>query len=209
MEKQSSRHCRRGVRGHFGAGLRRFVLVQYHQGQVTVARLVTQLRAIGIDVSKRQVMRMLIGGQEPFVVEARDVLRAGLATAAWISVDDTGARHKGSNGFCTQIGNDHFTWFGTTDSKSRLNFLELLRAGYSDYVINDEAAAYMRGRSLSGPVIAQLTTHADRHFADANAWIQHLERLGITDLKVTPDPVCIATEGALWGQRCGARLLTR
>jgi hypothetical protein len=60
---------------------------------------------------------MLIGGQEPFVVEARNVLRAGLATAAWISVDDTGARHKGSNGFCTQIGNDHFTWFGTTDSK--------------------------------------------------------------------------------------------
>ena len=117
-------------------------------------------------------MRMLIGGQEPFVVEARDVLRAGLATAAWISVDDTGARHKGSNGFCTQIGNDHFTWFGTTDSKSRLNFLKLLRAGYSDYVINDEAVAYMRGRSLSGPVIAQLATHADRHFADANAWIQ-------------------------------------
>src|SRR5450755_999351 len=82
-----------GVRGHFGAELRRFVLVQHHQGQVTVARLVTQLRAIGIDVSKRQVMRMLIGGQEQFVAEARDVLRAGLATATWISVDHTGARH--------------------------------------------------------------------------------------------------------------------
>ena len=191
------------VRGHFGAELRRFVLVQHHQGQVTVARLVTQLRAIGIDVSKRQVMRMLIGGQEQFVAEARDVLRAGLATAAWISVDDTGARHKGKNGFCTQIGNDHFAWFGTTSSKSRLNFLELLRAGYSDYVINDEALAYMRGRSLSGPVIAQLAAHADRHFADANAWIEHLERLGIPDLKVTPDPVCIATEGALWGSVVG------
>jgi hypothetical protein len=188
-----------GVRGHFGAELRRFVLVQHHQGQVTVARLVTQLRAIGIDVSKRQVMRMLIGGQEQFVAEARDVLRAGLATATWISVDDTGARHKGTNGFCTQIGNDHFAWFGTTGSKSRLNFLELLRAGYSDYMINDEALAYMRGRSLSGPVIAQLAAQADLHFADAKAWIEHLERLGITDLKVTPDPICIATEGALWG----------
>jgi hypothetical protein len=141
------------VRGHFGAELRRFVLVQHHQGQVTVARLVTQLRAIGIDVSKRQVMRLLIGGQEQFMAEARDVLRAGLATAAWITVDDTGARHKGKNGFCTQIGNDHFAWFGTTGSKSRLNFLELLRAGYSDYLINDEALAYMRGRALSGPVI--------------------------------------------------------
>jgi len=150
------------VRGHFGAELRRFVLVQHHQGQVTVARLVMQLRAMGIDVSKRQVMRMLIGDQEQFVAEARDVLRAGLATAAWITVDDTGARHKGKNGFCTQIGNDHFAWFVATGSKSRLNFLELLRAGYSDYVINDEALGYMRGRALSGPVIAQLAAHADR-----------------------------------------------
>ena len=32
-----------GVDGHFGPELRRFVLVQYHQGQVTVPRLVTQL----------------------------------------------------------------------------------------------------------------------------------------------------------------------
>jgi hypothetical protein len=65
-----------GVRGHFGAELRH--RSQYHQGQTTVARLVRQLRAIGIDVSKRKVMRMPIGGQEPFVVEARGVLRAGL-----------------------------------------------------------------------------------------------------------------------------------
>ena len=72
--------------------------------------------------------------------------RAGLSSADWITVDDTGARHKASNGFCTQIGNEHFTWFGTTDSKSRLNFLELLRAGHGDYVINDEAIAYMRER---------------------------------------------------------------
>jgi hypothetical protein len=188
-----------GVRGHFGAELRRFVLVQHHQGQVTIARLVEQLRAIGIDVSKRQVVRMLIEGQEMFLDEARDVLRAGLATASWISVDDTGARHQGRNAVCTQIGNDHFAWFGTTGSKSRLNFLELLRAGHADYVINAEALAYMRERALAGPVIASLAAHADRHFADIDAWTAHLQSLGITDLAVTPDPVRIATEGALFG----------
>jgi len=42
-------------------------------------------------------------------------------------VDDTGARHKAANGFCTQIGNAHFAWFDTTRAKSPLNFLELLR----------------------------------------------------------------------------------
>src|SRR3954463_13877111 len=36
-------------------------------------------------------------------------------------------------------------------------------------------------------------------FADEAAWRDHLRRLGITDLEVNPDPVRIATEGALWG----------
>jgi hypothetical protein len=127
------------------------------------------------------------------------VLRAGLSSAPWITVDDTGARHKAANGFCTQIGNAHFTWFGTTGSKSRLNFLELLRAGYDDYLINAEALAYMRERALAAHVIARLAEHPARCFADRLAWNAHLEKLGISALRVNPDPVLIATEGALWG----------
>ena len=107
-----------GVTGHLGPELRRFVLAQSHQGQVTVPRLVAQLRAIGVSIPKRQVMRLLIAGQDAFHTEARDVLRAGLQTAGWITVDDTAARHKAINGFCTQIGNDSFAWFGATSSKS-------------------------------------------------------------------------------------------
>src|SRR5271167_4647249 len=51
-----------GVDGHFGPELRRFVLAQYHQGQVTAARLVTLLRGFGVVISKRQVVRLLIAG---------------------------------------------------------------------------------------------------------------------------------------------------
>ncbi|CAH2605844.1 transposase (plasmid) [Rhodovastum atsumiense] len=105
-----------GIRGHFGPELRRYVLMQYHQGQVTVERLVAQLQGVGVSISKRQVMRLLIEGQDAFLTETREVLRAGLETAAWITVDDTGARHRGANAVCTQIGNDNFAWFGTTGS---------------------------------------------------------------------------------------------
>jgi Transposase IS66 family len=92
-----------GLSGHFGPELRRFVLVQYHQGQVTVPRLVQLLQGIGISISKRQVIWLLLDEQEDFLTEARDVLRAGLQTASWVTVDDTGARHKASNGFCTHM----------------------------------------------------------------------------------------------------------
>ncbi len=189
-----------GVAGHFGQKLCRFVLAQHHQGQVTVPRLVAQLRGIGISISKRQVMRLLITGHDNFLTENnREVLRAGLQTAAWISVDDTGARHAGKNGFCTQIGNDDFAWFGTRTSKSRLNFLDLLRAGHTDYVVNQAALDYMRRRALAGPVIHQLATHRQTQSADQASWQTHLDRFGISALQVTPDPVCIAPEGALLG----------
>ncbi len=181
------------------------MLAQHHQGQVTVPRLVAQLQAIGVSISKRQIMRLLIAGQEGFLTgwapkaTNRDVLRAGLETARWVTVDDTGARHQGANGVCTQIGNDDFAWFGTTNSKSRLNFLDLLRAGHTDYVVNNAALTYMRQHALAGPVIAALAGHAETHFADRAAWQAHLDRLGITQPTVTPDPVRVATEGALWG----------
>ena len=148
-----------GIVGHFGPELRRFVLAQYHQGQVTVPRLVTQLRDLGVAISKRQLVRLLIAGKDDFLAEAAGVLRAGLKSAGWITVDDTGGRHRGMNGACTQIGNDDFAWFATTRSKSRLNFLALLRAAHTDDVINAQALAYMRSRNLAGAVIDLLAGH--------------------------------------------------
>ena len=94
------------------------------------------------------------------------MLRAGLQTSPWISVDDTGARHKVVNGFCTQIGNDRFTWFGTQLSMSRLNFLDLLRAGHTDLVVNAAAFDYMRRRALPAPLIARLAAQPRTTFAD-------------------------------------------
>ena len=57
----------------------------------------------------------------------------------------------------------------------------------------------MRERCLAGSVIALLATHPAKVFASAAAWTAHLALLGIGRLAVTPDPVRIATEGALWG----------
>ena len=57
----------------------------------------------------------------------------------------------------------------------------------------------MRRRHLAGSVIAKLAAHPARCFADAAAWQAHLDDLGITGMTVHPDPVMIATEGALWG----------
>ena len=188
-----------GAASHFGPELKRFILSQYHQGQVTIPRLFMLLRDLGVSISKRQIVRLLNESQDTFLKEAGEVLRAGLSSASWITVDDTGARHKAKNAYCTHIGNDRFAFFATTGSKSRLNFLELLRAGQTDYVINAAALDYMRDHNLPKITVSLLTANAERRFADRTAFMAHLERLGVTALKVNPDPVQIVTEGALWG----------
>lgn len=49
--------------------------------------------------------------------------------------------------------------FAATGSKSRLNFLDLLRAGHTDYTINDAALDYVRELALAGTLVQRLTTH--------------------------------------------------
>ena len=188
-----------GIVGGYGPNLRRFVLASHIQGQVTSERLRVLLNDIGIAISKRQIVRLLSGSLEAFAAEDRDVLRAGLASARWITVDDTAARHAHRDGYTTQIGDDRFTAFRTGVSKSRQAFLSMLRAGHAEYIVNEEAIAYMGRRNLAGSVIAKLADHPHKTFADEAAWRAHLERLGLDTLKVTPDPVGIATEAALWG----------
>ncbi len=198
-----------GIVGGFGPELRRFVLALHAQGQgqVTTERLTALLNGIGVELSKRQVVRLLAGPLDDFVAEDQEVLRAGLATARWITVDDTAARHARKDGFTTQLGDDRFAVFRTGASKSREAFLSVLRAGHTDYVINAAALDTMRGHSLSGQVVAQLDAHPAKQFADMSAWSAHLARLGIDTLAVTPDPVQVATEGALWGAICHHGLL--
>jgi len=188
-----------GIVGGCGPELRRFVLALHAQGQVTTERLTALLNGIGVEISKRQVVRLLAEPLDDFVTEDQEVLRAGLATARWVSVDDTAARHARKDGVTTQIGDDRFAVFRTGTSKSRAAFLSLLRAGHTDYVVNTAALEYMRGHSLSGQAVAQLDAHPAKQFADTSAWAAHLARLGIDTLEVTPDPVRVATEGALWG----------
>ena len=86
-----------GITGGYGANLRRICLVMHAQGQVTTERLTALLNDIGIDISKRQVVRLLTTDLDRFAEEDAAVLHAGLVSAAFITVDDTGARHANSN----------------------------------------------------------------------------------------------------------------
>lgn len=167
------------VTGHFGPGVLRYILMQHVQGQVTVGRLLAQLTGLGLRISKGQVIALLNHHKDAFHAETDAILEAGLATARWVTVDDTGARHVGADEYTTHIGDDRFAWFATRPSKSRLNFLGLLRAGRPDYVINAAAAAYLVEHKVPEAVIAALLGHERHAFPDEAAWHEHMAGLAL------------------------------
>jgi Transposase IS66 family len=179
---------------HFGPALRAFVLHQYHSQRVTQPLLLAQLRQVGIDISAGQLSHLLTEGQEPFHQEKEELLPAGLAVSSYVGVDDTGARHQGHNGSCLCIGNDLFAYFASSDSKSRLNFLRVLRRPHTDYAVNEVAVAYWQRQGLAAALTEALSAGV-ASFADAAAWNAHLKAAGVTGAR----HVRIATEGALLG----------
>src|SRR3954468_24833820 len=167
------------VSGHFGPVVVRYVLMQHVQGQVTVERLRAQLRGLGVRISKGQIVTLLTANKDVFHAEKDAILEAGLATARWVTVDDTGARHAGRDEYTTHIGDDRFAGFATRPSKSRLNFLNLLRAGDPDYVINAAALAYLVEHGVPDSIVAALLAAGPRSFADDAAWQAPLDSFGL------------------------------
>ena len=144
------------VVGHFDPDLRVYALQLHYQQHVTQPLLLEHLRDSGVDISSGQLNRLLTEGHEGFHGEKVEILRAGLEASRYVGTDDTGARHRGKNCYTTAIGNELFSWFETTTSKSRINFLEILRAGVEDYVLDAEARGYMQALSMPKAQLALL-----------------------------------------------------
>jgi hypothetical protein len=149
----------------------------------------------GIDISSGQINQILLQRKDAFHLEKDKCLQAGLAASSYITVDDSGARHQGKNGFVTQMGNDFFGWFQSTESKSRINFLQLLRAGKTDYYLSDAALSYMKKQRLPESPFEPLNQLQGQSFANKEEWQALLDRLAITNQRHQR----IATEGALLG----------
>ena len=180
---------------HFGSTLTAFILYQYYGCHVTQPLIKEQLHELGVDISTGQINNIIINNKDRFHAEKDQILSAGLKLSGHINVDDTGARHNGQNGYCTHIGNEYFAWFKSTDNKSRINFLNLLRCEYNDFVINDQALSYMAEQKLPKYQLAKLACIKGKIFKNEIRWNNFLKRQKIK----AEHPHRIATEGALIG----------
>jgi len=180
---------------HFGIDLKGYIIYQYYHQRVTQPLILQQLTEWGVNISSGQISNILILDKEHFHAEKDELLSAGIKNSSYIHVDDTGSRHDGKNGYCTHIGNESFAWFSSTESKSRINFLKLLRGAALDYTITSTAIDYMHTQGLPQQPLAALKQDKDATFANEEEWSVYLQQLKITNTR----HVRIATEGALLG----------
>lgn len=180
---------------HYGPDLVTYLLYQHHHCQVTQPLLLEQLREWGIVMSSGQLNRLLSEDKERFHKEKDELLTVGLKESAYVTVDDSGARHKGKNGYVTHIGNEFFAWFSSTQSKSRINFLSLLQANKSCYCLSEDAFTYMHKQKLPQTQLAMLKASTVVKFFCESTWKAHLTSLDIKNKR----HIKIATEGALLG----------
>ncbi|NOR81710.1 MAG: transposase [Methyloprofundus sp.] len=179
----------------FGKNLVAFILYQYHHQHVTQPLLLEQLRDLGVDISSGKLSHFLTEDLDDFHAEKDELLKTGLSVSQYVHTDDTGARHKGKNGYCTHIGNEFFAWFSSTESKSRVNFLSCLSQGKTTlYTLNTGAIEYMAQNKLPVVILAALE-NASVRIGNASDWCDWMDQQGI----VKPRHRKIVTEGALMG----------
>ena len=163
------------VSSHFGPGLRQYVLLLVHQNHVTQNRVLEQLRDIGIDIAAGQIFHILLDRHEAFQEEKDQLLPAARELSAHLHCDDTSARHQGKAAVCTHLGNELFTSFTTTGSKSRLNFLRLLCQPDEQYRWCEEAAEALRALGVSKKLMAIMENKQEGVWMGLEAWQQRLK----------------------------------
>lgn len=182
------------VCGHYGAELVSYILHQYFACRVTEPLLLEQLHARGTFISAGQLSNILIQNKQPFCDEKNELMAAGIKAHNQIQADDTGGRHKGKNGYTTVIGNQWFTVFTTTDSKSRTNFFRLLQNDKHEYLISDDTIAYLESFGAPSYLPGYLNLHKGAKFTSESSWTTFL-----TGMQITPkNAIRFVTEAALF-----------
>lgn len=182
------------VRGHYGPELVAYILHQYHACRVTEHLLLDQLRARGILISAGQLNNILIKDKGAFIEEVAELLPVAAKAEGQVQTDDTGGRHKGKNQYTTVIGNSLFSIFATTESKSKINFLQLLQGGKKEYLINEDTLDYLRQTKLPSYFPGYIALSIGSEFTTLACWEHFLKERNIT----SEGEVRFLTEAALY-----------
>ena len=146
-----------GYTGTFGPNLRALVLTLAYAGGMSEHKILELIESNGIVISAGTLSNLLTEGRAAFSDEAREVLRAGLASSGYQHLDDTSTRVNGEAQYCQILCNELYTAYQTRPGKDRRTIIEVLRGGRPRaYRFDREADRHLAWLGLSAAAQAQL-----------------------------------------------------
>ena len=146
-----------GYEGTFGPHLKALVVTLAYAGGMSETKLLELVQSSGIAISAGTLSTLLTEGRAAFRDEARDVLRAGLASTPYQHLDDTGTRVDGDGWYCHILCNELYTAYRTTPGKDRRTIVEVLRGGRpAAYRYDREAERHLAFLGLSASAQARV-----------------------------------------------------
>ena len=146
-----------GYTGTFGPNLRALVLTLAYAGGMSEHKILELIESNGIVISAGTLSNLLTEGRAAFSDEAREVLRAGLASSGYQHLDDTSTRVNGEAQYCQILCNELYTAYQTRPGKDRRTIIKVLRGGRPcAYRFDREADRHLAWLGLSAAAQAQL-----------------------------------------------------
>lgn len=179
---------------HFGSELRALIINLYAQC-MTQPCILEFLHNIGIEISTGQIHNILMHQSETFSAMSENILSAGLKEADYVETDDTGAKHNHKNGYCTYLGGQHFSYYKSSQSKSRENFLSILLQGKEGYHVNDAMIWHLAQGGVPDHILHLFEEHQGKKHSSKRGFQRLLNALSLQGKKLTEQCVEAATIG--------------
>ncbi len=162
------------VDGGFGAELKAFVVYLYFSCRVPEKKIWRMLTEAGIVISEGEISNILTKTcHEKFTQEKEDIFEAGMKSADYFHIDDTGARHKGVNHHVQVICTLLFSVFFITHKKDRDTILGMFGLNEGEKIgkimISDDAKQFM----FIAAYHALCWLHEIRHYRKLNPVLEY------------------------------------
>jgi hypothetical protein len=168
---------------HYGPALRALETNLYAQG-MTQPAIHEFLTGLGIDISTGQVNNILLNEAEDYSKVSEAILTVGLKEASYIRTDDTGEKHQHKSSYCTHIGGKYFSYYTTSFSKSRENFLRILLQGKEGYHINDAMIWHLFQSGVKDDVLNLFEEHRGKVYRSRKGMNRLLNELDLNAKKI-------------------------
>ena len=158
-----------GYEGEFGPTLKALSLKLSIDTNVTQLRILDLFHDAHIKISAGQLSNFLIKDHDAFHKEKDALYEAGLKSTPWHHIDETSTRVNGQNYYCQILCNPLYTAYFTTENKTRLTVIDVLRNfSVRTFLFNRETFTYLDLFRLPASVVNPLQSFPkDRQLAEA------------------------------------------